>query len=125
LKLVSSPEVFTLDTSIYRLAAIKKAAYRLSGRYRIHLETTTAGKVLVQLEALGAGGSDRGRMFSELERECLDQELREVVATETEAIRTMILAHAFSRTSLLDPLGESGDPAVDPLGAKRGGSRAG
>jgi His-Xaa-Ser system protein HxsD len=35
-------------------------------------------------------------------QELLDQDLRETIARETQQARSVILAHAFSRTSLLD-----------------------
>jgi His-Xaa-Ser system protein HxsD len=35
--------------------------------------------------------------------EVLDQTLRERIRSETEPIRTMILAQAFSRTGVVDP----------------------
>lgn len=33
----------------------------------------------------------------------LDQDLREIVSEETEGVRNLILAHAFSKTTLIKP----------------------
>lgn len=37
----------------------------------------------------------------DFKREVLDQDLRSTIASETEQIRNLILAHAFSKTSLI------------------------
>jgi len=54
-------------------------------------------------------------LAGEFQNEVLDQELREAVAEETKGIQNLLLAQAFSATSLLDPLGECADEGVDPL----------
>ena len=51
--------------------------------------------------------------------EVLDQELREAVAQETEAVRNLLLAQAFSATSLLDEMGDTGDYRADCLAIRR------
>jgi hypothetical protein len=42
-------------------------------------------------------------MAGEFCNEVLDQELREIIAEETVGIRDLLLAQAFSKTSLIDP----------------------
>jgi hypothetical protein len=43
-------------------------------------------------------------------RELLDQDLRGVIASETEALRNLVVAHALSRIPLIHPELESGIP---------------
>jgi His-Xaa-Ser system protein HxsD len=44
---------------------------------------------------------DVGLLLQSLREEVLDQRVREVVRAETEGVRNLILAHAFSRTGLI------------------------
>jgi His-Xaa-Ser system protein HxsD len=57
-----------------------------------------------------------GDPAAELQQALLDEDLREIVARETEAVRHLIVAAAFSQTNLLDPVGEDGDMDEDPMG---------
>ena len=89
-------EVFqlTLDLRSYRLSAIKKAGYRIAKRCTIRLSSPEGDQLPVTLEG-------RSEDVSEFYRELLDQELRELVAEETAPLRTLILAHAFSKSDLI------------------------
>lgn len=110
------------DSAVYRLEAIKKAAYRFGGRCVAQIEVPAPGCVRVSLEPKGSD-DDVGMLVGEFRNEVLDQELREVVAKETEAIRNLIVLQAFSRTSLLDSDGETGDIEKDPLGIRKPDAR--
>lgn len=91
-----------LDTAVYRLNAIKKAAYRFGDRCQIEIATAGEGRVRVTLRSHPLRPAALELLAGELRNEVLDQELREVVAQETEAVRNLILAQAFSKTSILD-----------------------
>ncbi len=91
-----------IDLRAYRLASIKKAAYRLADRCTAILGAP-AGDTLPVSFRFRPGTSEASaleavRSFFE---ELLDQELREQIAEETGPVRTLILAHAFSRVDLL------------------------
>lgn len=92
----------TLDLTVYRMAAIKKAAYRVADATVIHIGSPEAERVPVTLTFAGnvseGAAVETGRRFL---RELLDQELREQVRGETESLRVLILAHAFSKTGLV------------------------
>lgn len=103
-----------LETALFRLVAIQKAAYRMGGRCFVELHALPDA-VDVRLTPRREGES-LDALAGELRNEALDQELREVIAAETEAVRNLILAQAFSKTSLLDEAGETGDLSGDPLG---------
>lgn len=92
---------FIVDLRAYRLVAVKKAAYRLAATCTALLDDVTETSVAVTLtfptfpteeQALGTAQA----FF----RELLDQELREQIAGETARLRDVILAHAYSRTTL-------------------------
>lgn len=106
---------FEVDTTIYRLDALKKAAYRLSGRMWAELAPLGDSRVSVKLRAKGPNSLSETAQ-EEFCQEALDQELREIIAAETAPIRNLLLAQAFSATSLLDPEGETADPSDDSLG---------
>jgi His-Xaa-Ser system protein HxsD len=110
-----TPVVIELDTAVYRLAAIKKAAYRFGDRCHILIEPAGGTKIRVALTAKRLLDNPQF-LAGEFQNEVLDQELREVVAAETEGVRNLILAQAYAQTSLLDPQGDTADYHDDPLG---------
>ena len=90
-----------IDLGVYSLECIKRAAYRLSDRFstEIAIDQQIAHCKLIF-------SSNRAREFVELSvdafrKELLDQDLREIVRRETEGVRNLILAHAFSKTGLI------------------------
>lgn len=105
-----------LDAAVYRLDAVKKAAYRFGDRCYVTLDTQKPGLIRAVLVPKAAG--DSAELIGEFKNEVLDQELREVVAKETEAVRNLLLAQAFSKTALLDPAGDTADFRADPLGIR-------
>ena len=91
-----------LNLRVYRLAAIKKAAYRVANRCTVMLDAPDGDNLPIRI--LFKPGVDESaareavRAFFE---ELLDQELREHIAEETGPVRALILAHAFSKTDLI------------------------
>jgi His-Xaa-Ser system protein HxsD len=110
------PEItISIDTMVYRLPAVKKAAYRLGDRCFVQIEAPTDGRLLVRLTPK-PGNTGLGALEGDFLNELLDQELRESIAEETERVRNLILAQAFSGTSLTDTVAEAADYRDDPLG---------
>jgi His-Xaa-Ser system protein HxsD len=105
--------VVDLATSVYSLAAIKKAAYRFGDRCHVHLEPTADGWVRVRLRPKRLLDSPTF-LSAEFQNEVLDQDLLEAIARETEGVRNLLLAQAFSATSLLDSQGETAAYQADP-----------
>ena len=107
------PITFECDTAIYRLSAIKKTAYKFADR--CHFEISLDGtRAVVRLHVKHAS-LNQNSLERDFKNELLDQELREELAQETASIRNLLIAQAFSATSLLDPLGETGNEEADPL----------
>ena len=92
-----------VDTSTYSLVAIKKVGYRLAARCSLFIGNEESGRVRLVWTFRPRTSNDEARaILCEFFRELLDQDLRETIARETHQARSVILAHAFSRTSLLD-----------------------
>lgn len=102
-----------IDSAVYRLSAIKKAAYRLSGRGNFRISTIDGGRISVAVEAFKTASIQA--LVDDFNRELLDQELREEIAEQTTPVRNLLLAQAFSATSLIDPSVDSPDYHNDPL----------
>lgn len=105
----------TFDLSCYRLTAIQKACYRLSDLASFDIKISDL-ECHVRLSSASSEKSEQ--VATLLRREALDQELREVVAAETERVRDLLLAQAFSPLSFLDRTGETADFREDPLGIR-------
>jgi His-Xaa-Ser system protein HxsD len=91
-----------LDLKVYRLVAIQKAAYKLANRATVLLGDVEDGHVLATfLFGKHISHEDVQTIMRSFVEEVLDQELRERIGEETNAIRSLILAQAFSRTDLI------------------------
>jgi His-Xaa-Ser system protein HxsD len=94
--------VSTIDLRTYRLAAVKKAAYRIADRVTVVLGVSDGERLQVEFlftqQTSEHGAAECIRLFFE---ELLDQELLEHVAEETAPVRALLLAQAFSRTDLI------------------------
>lgn len=91
-----------IDVRVYRLTAVKKAAYRMADRCTAVIGALADPLVPVTLRFKPGTTASSARETARLYfQELLDQELREQIADETSALRTLILAHAFSKADLL------------------------
>jgi His-Xaa-Ser system protein HxsD len=99
--------VARFDRNVYRLNAVKKAAYTYGNIFHALIEETD-GSVVVTLR-LAASNADPEEAVGRFCNEVLDQELREEIAAETTRVRDLLLAQAFSKTSLVDSELETSD----------------
>jgi His-Xaa-Ser system protein HxsD len=86
------------DRQVYATEAVQKAAYRFIDRMAVNLQVTDTHvrcEIFVDPEVRMPDD-----VIREFQKEVLDQHLRLKIASETESIRHLILAHAFSRTGL-------------------------
>lgn len=90
----------TLDSRIYRLSAIKKAANKFCGLFHILIEQHDQSTAVRLTPKASTASVDT--LVGEFCNEVLDQDLRETIAEETVGIRNLLLAQAFSKTSLVD-----------------------
>jgi His-Xaa-Ser system protein HxsD len=92
-----------LSTGVYNLDAIKKTAYRFADKTSVILQPTGEKAVSVIFNFVGKhSASNPEQVIADFCNELLDQDLREIVKRETTPVRNIILAHAFSRTSLVE-----------------------
>jgi His-Xaa-Ser system protein HxsD len=100
--LVDGAIALKIDVRVYRLTAVKKTAYRMADRCTAVIGALADPLAPVTLRfkpgTTEAGAREAARLFFQ---ELLDQELREQIADETSAVRTLILAHAFSKADLI------------------------
>lgn len=92
----------TVDVRVYRVTAIQKTAYRMAERCTAVLGSLAEDHLPVTLVFSRPIDERQAREVARLFfQELLDQELREKVGEETRAIRSLLLAHAFSKTDLV------------------------
>jgi His-Xaa-Ser system protein HxsD len=99
--------LLTLDSKVYRLSAIKKATYKFGGLFHVLIEQHDHATEVRMKPKESSAPIDK--LVGEFCNEVLDQELRETVAEETAGILNLLLAQAFSKTSLIDPAMETAE----------------
>lgn len=108
---------FAVDLRVYSLGALKKAVYAVGGVASASLRLLSDEEASVDF-LLADPPPDPSAFRRLFLRELLDQDLRESVAKETEALRNLIVAHALSKVPLLHPeLEADGPDLVAPPGA--------
>lgn len=98
---MSRDERLDVDLEAYSLDAIKRAAYRLSDKFAldIQLDGRFARCTLTFPDIASPAAIDASILA--FRKELLDQDLRQIVRRETENVRNVILAHAFSQSGLV------------------------
>ena len=104
-----------LQPILYGSDSVLRAAHRFTDRCYVHIEQGADGSLDCRLRLKHPGG-DLEAIAGEYANELLDQALRSRVRAETEAVRSLLLAQAFSKVNLLHPELDRADPREDPLG---------
>jgi His-Xaa-Ser system protein HxsD len=99
--------IVSFDATVYKPNAIKKAAYKFGGLFYV-LITQLDRATEVRLKPK-ASCTSLDALVGDFCNEVLDQELREIVAAETTGVRDLLLALAFSKTTLIEPELETGE----------------
>lgn len=112
-----------VDTQLYALPAIHRAAYKFTGRFHVslrRLDDDNNPRVIITLTAKSASVAvDEPLLTGDFLNELLDQALRERLEAEFGPVRELIVAQAFSEANLLDPARDDGDYDNDPLSIGR------
>jgi His-Xaa-Ser system protein HxsD len=97
------------DSRVFSLIAVKKAAYKYIDCFSADIGLTN-DEVRCLLK-LTSPRSDESfvSLIDDFKKEVLDQDLREKLKVETEPVRNLILAHAFSKTGIISHEPVSGD----------------
>ncbi len=90
------------DLTVYSIDAIKKALYVHSNRISANIRRQDSLAIVDIKFKPGLGEKSTSLILYELRNEVLDYDLRESVKKETDAVRNLILAHAFSRTTMIE-----------------------
>jgi His-Xaa-Ser system protein HxsD len=106
---------FRVDPGLYGERSILEAVHRFTGRCFVHVDRESDGRLLCRVVPRAKGANAR-ELAGALANEILDQSLRQRLQEETEPIRRLLLAQAFSRTNILHPELDEADPQSDPLG---------
>lgn len=108
----------TIDASIYSLNAVLKTCYLFLDQCYLFVERSSveaADKIKIYFSALEES-ENLDQVIGEFSNRLVWQEVRQKVAEETQSIREMIVAQAFTEGNLLElPLTEA-DYNNDPLG---------
>ena len=93
--------LLTFDNQVYSLTAVKKAAYKYLDRFSADIRIEDA-RITCWLTFTSSNDQDATRrlLIEDFRKEILDQDLREALKVETEAVRNLILAYAFSQTGI-------------------------
>jgi len=93
-----------LDLNIYPIQAIKKTCYKFTTRFpTIIKEEDNRNSVTVALTLPQKVNKEEVNDISkQFLQELLDENLRDLISKETDALRNLIIAQAFSKTSLID-----------------------
>ncbi len=89
------------DKNATSLDSLKKAAYRLSDQFAAEFLIHEREFVCVLRFPLNKSEESASLTVDTFRKEVLDQDLRASIRAETESVRNLILAHAFSKTGLI------------------------
>lgn len=102
---MSQPLILNFDAEIFSLLAVQKACYRFSNvaAFEVTLERNSeiASISVTAAPLTDKTDEDVTDLEHRLRNEVLDQQLREQIRAQTEGVRNLILAHAFSRSGLI------------------------
>lgn len=88
------------SSQVYSIETIKKAAYRYSDVLSVDI-IPRSGEIECGLHFLSVPNEEEQvRIVAAFRNEVLDQDLRSIIAKETEATRNAVLAFALSKTGL-------------------------
>jgi His-Xaa-Ser system protein HxsD len=105
--------VTRVQLGVYGLEPLLKAAHRFTDRCFVHLEYEDAANVLCRFRVKRPLDNIE-QIAGDFVNELLDQSLRARLAASTEPVRQLLIAQAFSKTSLFHPELDSADPFTDP-----------
>jgi len=116
----TSAVALEVNTSLYEIEAIFRAAYRFTDRCYIFLARPPEAPKLISVTLMAKQPiADLRVLVGELCNELIDQQTRLALAREVGPLRELIVAQAFSEGNLLDDQRDDGDFESDPLGIGR------
>jgi len=86
---------------MYQLDVLKKSSYKFSHKFSNIISETTKDYICNIDFPEDTSKSQINFCIQEFKKEVADQDLRKIISKETEHVRNLILAHAFSKTSFI------------------------
>jgi His-Xaa-Ser system protein HxsD len=99
---------------VYSLKALLAAAYKFTDRWTVLVDTD--GDDHWGVFVAGPDGTQLDSMAAAFANELADQQLRALLEAEFGALRTLVVAQAFSEGNLLDPDRGTSDDKADARG---------
>jgi His-Xaa-Ser system protein HxsD len=92
----------SFDTNVFSLDTIKGTLYRFADQCSFDIQVSDAQITVALYVSDDIPESAIDELCSGIRNEVLDQDLRDTISRETANILTLILANAFSNTSLIE-----------------------
>jgi len=90
-----------VDLDAFNLDAVKRAAYRFSDKFAFDVTVDGRTARCTFIFPDGSAPAAIEAAITAFRKEMLDQDLRQTIRGETEQVRNIILAHAFSQSGLI------------------------
>lgn len=92
--------LFNINSELYPLGVVFKAAYLFIGEYYIFFDKAKAGYYLVKITPKQNSNVDFAKVAGEFNNELLNQAIRYDISQKTKNIRELVLARALYSTSI-------------------------
>lgn len=89
------------DARVFSVDAVKNAAYRMAATLDTDIKIDDNDIVCVLSLRESEPNPDLNNILARFRREVIDHDLRLRISSQTEGVRNLILAHAFSRTGVI------------------------
>lgn len=97
-----SEQRLSFDSACHSYDDVQRAAYKFINMCSAVISLTD-GQICCDIELDANCTQTINFVCQQIRKEVLDQTLRSRIKSETEGVRNLILAHAFSRTGLINP----------------------
>jgi len=98
--LESRHTILRFDKFVFSLPAVKKAAYKFLNAFTADINLDQDEIICTLTFTPPLNEELTSRLIEDFKKEVLDQDLREQIRSETEPIRKLIFALAFSKTGI-------------------------
>ena len=89
------------DARVFSVDAVKNAAYRMAATFDADIKIDDNDIVCVLGLRDSGPTPDLNNLLAKFRREVIDHDLRLRISSQTDGVRNLILAHAFSRTGVI------------------------
>lgn len=89
------------EKQFFSIETIKKSLYKFADAAGFEI-TSDENNIYINIFKSDLSNHDTEELENSIRTEVLDQDLRDIVANETKDVRRLILANAFSNTTLLE-----------------------